>query len=246
MSAARRILIVDDEIELAEIIKETFQEEGILADSCASGREALVALGQNRYDAVLTDIKMPKMDGLDLLKEIKSKPNSPAVVLMSAYEALAIEDLHHQGASDFIPKPFSSRDALRLVSRAAIPASDRWKAESLFSPTKSEMFLGLKFKSIEDAILEGSIHLGSGGLFLRLGPAFLPQKPVDVHFSFEFKDGPIPHMEGLGRIKWVRHRDQLSKPSGCGIEIIQLAPHCLALIVSEVSRLQSTNFIPKS
>ena len=168
MSAARRILIVDDEIELAEIIKETFQEEGILADSCASGREALVALGQHRYDAVLTDIKMPKMDGLDLLKEIKSKPNSPAVVLMSAYETLAIEDLHHQGASDFIPKPFSSKDALQLVSRAAIPASDRWKADSLFRPTNSEMFLGLKFNSIEDAILEGSIHLGSGGLFLRL------------------------------------------------------------------------------
>lgn len=246
MSAARRILIVDDEIELAEIIKETFQEEGILADSCASGREALEALGKHKYDAVLTDIKMPKMDGLHLLNEIKSKPDSPAVVLMSAYETLAIEELHHQGASALISKPFSSRDALRLVSRAAIPASDRWNSTNEFSPTKSEMFLGLKFNSIEHAILEGSIHLGSGGLFLRLGSAFLPQKPVEVHFSFEFREGPILHMEGLGRIKWVRHRDQLSKPSGCGIEIIQLAPHCLSLIVAEVSRLKSTNFIPKS
>jgi len=246
MVAASRFLIVDDEMEWAELLKETFLEAGYVADARGSARDALLAIGEHHYDAVLTDIAMPSMDGLDLLTEIKSQKDSPAVVLMSGYETVSLEDLHHQGASELIAKPFAPQEALGVVRRAGIPASERWKSQNNLDQAAREMFLGLKFQSLEQAVADGSLHLGSGGLFLRLGAAYLPKKAAVVGFSFEFSDGPILHMEGIGRMKWMRPSDHLSNPSGCGIEILELAPHCLAAIVGEISRLQSPNFIPKS
>ena len=105
----RRILIVDDE----EGIRESFKL--ILADSYSlifamSGPDAMEKVNKEAFDLVLLDIKMPKMNGLDLLKEIKkARPGLP-VMIVTGYQSVEMaQEAIRNGAADYIPKPFEPK-----------------------------------------------------------------------------------------------------------------------------------------
>jgi two-component system, response regulator, stage 0 sporulation protein F len=80
-----RILLVDDEEHIRLLFKEELEEEGYLIDTAANGFEALDKLRENRFDLVVLDIKMPGMDGIQTLSEIKKTNKDQHVILCSAY-----------------------------------------------------------------------------------------------------------------------------------------------------------------
>ncbi len=101
------ILVVDDEQGIRESLNILLTSEGHSIDTAANGREALDCINQKHYDLVLTDIMMPEMDGLALLKEIKEKMKNTSVIIITAYGTVprAVTAVK-EGASDFIIKPF--------------------------------------------------------------------------------------------------------------------------------------------
>jgi len=108
------ILVVDDEPDMLELLRRTVSRElGWKVVTAGSGREGLEAEQENSPDLVLLDIKMPDMDGMEVLRILRQRPNPPTVVMMTAYGVieLAVESIR-QGAYDFITKPF---DYARLV-----------------------------------------------------------------------------------------------------------------------------------
>ena len=103
-----QILVVDDELVVRDSIKEWLEDEGFAVDMAASGQEALDQLAVKSYHLMLTDIKMPGMDGVELLKRAhKSFPNL-TVVMMTAYATVetAIEAMKI-GSLDYLLKPFA-------------------------------------------------------------------------------------------------------------------------------------------
>lgn len=112
---SQRILIVDDEPDLLLGLKRLLQPyfQQLQIDTAESAQMAIEILEQESIDVVLTDIRMPGIDGMALLETIKNRPTPPAVILMTAYGTidLAIEALK-QGAYDFLTKPL---DEDRLV-----------------------------------------------------------------------------------------------------------------------------------
>lgn len=108
------ILIVDDEPDMVELLRRTVMRElGWKVLTAGSGKEALQADGEGFPDLVLLDIKMPDMDGMEVLGILRQRPDPPTVIMMTAYGVieLAVESIR-QGAYDFITKPF---DYARLV-----------------------------------------------------------------------------------------------------------------------------------
>lgn len=111
-----RILVVDDEAIVRESLRETLAEEGFLVEAAASGPAALERLGAERFHLMATDIKMPGMDGVELLKAARALQPELAVVMMTAYATVetAVEALKI-GAADYLVKPF---DPAALVAMA--------------------------------------------------------------------------------------------------------------------------------
>ena len=113
-----RILVVDDEENLRHMLSVMLHKEGYEVASVPDGLAALDTLATGQFDAVLCDIRMPRMDGLSFLKEFRSRGLSPGVVMMSAYGTYdqAVEALR-LGADDYISKPFRSTEILLVLEK---------------------------------------------------------------------------------------------------------------------------------
>jgi two-component system response regulator AtoC len=114
-----RLLIVDDDDALRESLQLVLSAEGFQVVVAANGAEALAQLENDPVDVVLCDLRMPGMDGLELLPQIRRRQPGASVILMSAYgsEELAIEALQ-RGAHDYLAKPFQPSEALFTLRKA--------------------------------------------------------------------------------------------------------------------------------
>ena len=115
-----RLLVVDDEEFIRAIIRERMEIEGFSVDEAQNGRQALAKLGTGDYSVLLTDIRMPEMDGITLLREASHRFPDTAWIVMTAYAELetAVAAMKH-GAFDCILKPFSF-DVLFVTIRNAL------------------------------------------------------------------------------------------------------------------------------
>ena len=119
-ASAARILVVDDELgpreSLRMLLKPAYQ-----ITTADSGRAALTMLPQIRPDVVILDIKMPEMDGLEVLRRVKRADPSIEVVMITAYASLETVKLAlTHGAFEYLIKPFSRQDLEDVVRRALV------------------------------------------------------------------------------------------------------------------------------
>ena len=119
MFSLTRVLVVDDEDVVCRSCRAILKEEGCEVETAYSGAEALHAMGAQDFDVVITDLKMPGMDGMELLTEIKQKTPSTAVIVMTGYSTVptAVEAIKG-GAFDYIAKPFTPDKLAVAVARA--------------------------------------------------------------------------------------------------------------------------------
>jgi DNA-binding NtrC family response regulator len=113
------VLIVDDEPQMLIAMNETIRREGYSISTAGSGIEALAKLKESQFRLVITDLRMPRITGLDLLREVKSASPRTQVVLVTAHGTVsnAVEAMK-LGAFDYLLKPFSAGDLQGIVRRA--------------------------------------------------------------------------------------------------------------------------------
>ena len=114
-----RILIVDDNREIRTILEEYLREEGYAAEGAGEGGEALAKHGESPFDLIITDLNMPGMTGMELIKAISKEESSTEFIIITGYASLdtAIEAVK-AGAFDYIVKPFRIEE-LRVVIKNA-------------------------------------------------------------------------------------------------------------------------------
>ncbi len=114
-----RVLVVDDEEFMVEMVCEILQEEKLLTDVALSGKEALGKFESAQYDLVILDLRLPDLEGLRVLREIRQKDQEIPVIVITAYGSVdnAVEALK-MGAYDFITKPFKVEELKNAVLRA--------------------------------------------------------------------------------------------------------------------------------
>lgn len=114
-----KILIVEDEIKLRNILKIMLSLHGHQVDEAGNGREALEKVASNAYDLIISDIRMPEMDGLTFLDRLKEDEISCPVIIITAFGTVdSAVDAMKRGAIDYITKPFDEERILLTVEKA--------------------------------------------------------------------------------------------------------------------------------
>ena len=100
-----KILIIDDEAPIRRVLRDILENESYQVDDASTGMEALQHIKEQEFDAIFCDIKMPEMDGIEVLEAIKKESDVP-VIMLSGHGTIetAVEAIK-KGAFDFIPKP---------------------------------------------------------------------------------------------------------------------------------------------
>ena len=120
------VLVVDDEPQMLIAIHETLRQSGYRITTAGSGMEALCRLKEKCYQLVITDMRMPEVSGLDLLRKVKSLPPQTPVILLTAYGTIQnAVDAIRDGAYDYLLKPYSSESLDNVVRRALDSAPRR-------------------------------------------------------------------------------------------------------------------------
>jgi two-component system, OmpR family, KDP operon response regulator KdpE len=118
----RNILVVDDEAQITRVLKTTLSAQGYAIRTAADGIQALSEMKTWAPDLIITDLRMPNMDGLELCRQVRSQSRIPIIVLsVKGEEAIKVEALD-AGADDYVTKPFSVKELLARV-RAALRRS---------------------------------------------------------------------------------------------------------------------------
>jgi response regulator RpfG family c-di-GMP phosphodiesterase len=119
MQAGRRILVVDDEASVRDLITRTLASHGFACHTAADGRRALARLEQQPHAVVLCDIRMPEMDGLELLQRVKEQwPLTEVIIITGVFELQSAVQAMRDGAYDYLTKPFTMEQVLFAVRRA--------------------------------------------------------------------------------------------------------------------------------
>jgi FixJ family two-component response regulator len=119
MGQKPRILVVDDELPVCKSISSALAPDAYSVDTALSAEEALKKEEASEYDVVITDLMMPGLSGLDLLKALKDRRQDVRVIMVTGYPSIesAVQSIKF-GAFDYIPKPFTPNDLRSLVARA--------------------------------------------------------------------------------------------------------------------------------
>jgi two-component system response regulator HydG len=116
-SLATRILLVDDEEDLRETLGVLLEREELEVTTVSSGAEAIAALRERRFDLVVTDMRMPGMDGADTITALRAIDPTVRVIVATAYGPEALAERRLRGASAIIKKPFQFQELVALVRR---------------------------------------------------------------------------------------------------------------------------------
>lgn len=132
-----KILIVDDDQNICQLLGLYMARDGFDADFCYDGEAALSKLSVNVYDAVVLDVMMPKLDGFEVLSELRKFSNVPVIMLSARGESTDRISGLNRGADDYITKPFEPQELIariRAVLRRAKPTTET-KSVTLFNLT---------------------------------------------------------------------------------------------------------------
>ncbi len=119
-AGAGRVLVVDDHRQARESMADVLRQAGHRVACCSSASEALHVLQEERYDCVITDLKMPGMNGLEFIVQLQQRRCGAQIVMVTAHAIganSAVEAMRH-GAFDYIEKPFDADQIERLVAQA--------------------------------------------------------------------------------------------------------------------------------
>ena len=128
----QKVLIVDDEASIRNSLLESLTTEGYDAETAESGEEALAKCHGTVFDLVITDLRLPGVTGLDILKALRNQGNPIPVIMMTAYGDMetALKAMRG-GAYDFIPKPFKLSAIKKQVKAALRATAEREATQAL-------------------------------------------------------------------------------------------------------------------
>jgi DNA-binding NtrC family response regulator len=117
--AYQKVLLVDDEVEFVETLSERMQARGLNVDIATNGKDAIKLVGENYYDAIVLDLNMPGIDGIETLKKIRDKSPESQIILLTGYATIekSVEAVKH-GAVDFLEKPADLNKLMELIKEA--------------------------------------------------------------------------------------------------------------------------------
>ena len=221
------LLIVDDDIELCNLLVERLAEDGFELSAAHNGIDGLELASSGRYSLVILDVMLPRMGGIDVLKQLRARSSVPVLMLTARGDDIDRIIGLEVGADDYLPKPFNPRELvarikaiLRRIEEPQTGLEKFMAGDIVINTTLREAYVGdrsLQLTTIEFALLEVLVrnpgraltreYLTDIALGRRLG-AF--DRTIDVHISNLRRK--LDQQRGIQRIKTIRGSGYLLAP----------------------------------
>jgi len=138
-NADAQILVVDDEERMRNLLKKVLTKQGLSVQTSPNGIDALMKVEETPFDVILADIRMPEMNGIEVLKTVKETRPEIYVILMTAFGSIdsAVEAMK-KGAYDYITKPFKMDEITIVIKKALEEKGLRKEVASLRNEVRSK------------------------------------------------------------------------------------------------------------
>jgi CheY-like chemotaxis protein len=206
------VLIVEDEPALREIIGAWFQRIAGKALTAANGAEALEAIVGYPVDLVISDMRMPVIDGITLLIKIRASRQDLPVILISGFSDTEARTCFGLGADAFLQKPMDRQELLDAVARSLAPREEVW-CTPLQEPPDTTLYQG--YLSLALASRQGKIAFGRRGFCISCLQA-LGDGPIGIRLEFQEERLVL---EAQGFVRWSAPAEHQF-----GIELLYVAP----------------------
>lgn len=120
-----KVLVVDDDSDIRDLIVQAIRRDGGEAFEAGDGLEALKVLDHSHVDVIVTDVRMPHCDGLELLRRVQARSKKmPGFVIMTGYKDVPMGDIIALGGQEILIKPFEAPEVMRCIDRSM--RTTRW------------------------------------------------------------------------------------------------------------------------
>lgn len=232
-----KILIVDDEAELRKSLREELVVTGWTVEEAEDGLAALRRLVTENFDVVVCDVRMPNLDGWNLLRQVREKDLKTVFVIMSAYSDIPSWEPYALGADAVFGKPFRILELEEFIKRMMLPMAERWGAAER-QRMKWEITDHIEVDVSQD--LE-KFSFGRGGMFLNTEQLNIRKGGI---LSFLITT-PEFVLEGLGKVRWKRGANAEGLAPGLGVEFLYLKDSRHSPIIQAIAKSKEKASIPR-
>lgn len=216
-----RILIVDDEILIRNVIKEYLKIENYQYDEASNGNEAIDLVKKNKYDCILMDIMMPKLDGYSAIKEIKKISDAKIIVLSARTEEFDKLSGFDLGIDDYVTKPFSPKE---LIARIKAVTKRNKQIDNAIIVGKIKLDENSRTVTIDNEEVELThTQFDLLNLFLKnINMVFTREMIIDKiwGYTYEAEDRTIDAHIKLLRVKLGKYKDSIKTVRGVGYKFV--------------------------
>ena len=235
------ILIADDEPDMREIFSAWLRSLGCAVTEAADGKEALDVLTHARFDVLVTDVRMPRLTGIELVRQLhQSGSYTPVIIFVSGFVDLPLPDAYDLGVEAVLSKPCHRKELVGALRRSI------QRRDLIFEPENDTVApkgaASIKQMQREISPEESPVAVGRGGVSMEVAERLDLGSPI--RFSFEFasaEEMPTP-LAGWGVIRWC---EMISEHLRAGIEFMYLEDESRESFAKWLQRERPSSFIPK-
>jgi CheY-like chemotaxis protein len=229
------VLLVEDEPVLREIMGAWLERVSGKVFCAADGSEAAEVIAANKVDLVFSDVRMPVMDGVELLNRINAATtHRPCMIFITGFSDLKLREAYDMGVEAILEKPIKREEMLQLAKTSVATAEELWRQLPGAAP---EMKLKASFESLAGALEERRIGFGRRGFCIETAHG-LQEGPVE--FAVEFRADRVV-LSGHGVVRWVAPEEGIA-----GIEITSLDDASRAWLIEHLALSRPLAFIPRA
>jgi CheY-like chemotaxis protein len=228
------VLFVEDEPFLRESMGGWLQQQVGRALCAEHGEAALAILAANRIDLVLSDVRMPVMDGIALVGKLRELASPPRVILVTGFSDLTLRQAYEMGVDTIFEKPIDREELLRVMQNSLSEPAELWCQPSQI---EAGMKLSASFPSLAAALTKADIAFGRRGFSIK-SPGLRYEGPVDFVVTFT---GEQRILSGQGVVRWIDLQE-----GQAGIEITCLNDDSRTWVVDLVKEKAGVEFVPGS
>ncbi len=231
----KNILVVDDEPDLREILRDELEFAGATVAEAENGQQALLLAKAQKFDAIISDIRMPGGDGLTLAKNIKGQEGtSPVMFLVTGFADVAPAEAFDMGIEGFVYKPFNLGPMMENLSRALLDSQQRWSQAVKIATIKKLPVTG----TFAELLSKNLISIGLGGMFIRGN--FSEIRAQDA-VTFSLADSSV----FTGIVRWIQYDTDNKSPASLGLEFLNLNESACKFVNVEIARTKTKSYIPR-
>jgi CheY-like chemotaxis protein len=239
----KKILVVDDEEGIRDLVVSELEFNGAKCIQASNGQEAFDQFKSQKFDAVISDIRMPDGDGLFFLEKIRENNIEPCtMIFMTGYSDVPLEEFYDRGVEAIIAKPFRLEQLVSTLELAMLSPRMAWRRAPR---VVAILNIELNWAGLAEPIRTRTFNVGRGGMFIQTSKV-MPKVGSRVKFTLCYhQEGREEILPGEMIVRWTRAESGEGVPRGFGGEFADLLQEQMDEIASVAGLVRTRVYIPK-